>query len=391
MKEKNNTKKGNINKKKVLVFSIIIVIILLVIASAILYQRNKEFRSFLDTYIFRKKIYQNELVFIDIENTNNEYIYAYSNYIAILSDHELKLYNKYGNEEKKIEVKINQPIFESDGNILGIAENGGQNLYVLSGKNILWEKQVEGKISNISINKNGYVAVSILGTSYKTIVEMYNESGTELFKTFLSTSSVIDTAISNDNKYLAIAEANFSGTAVQSNIKIISINEALKEPAKSILYEYKAPLNDLIVNVCYNNKNSLLCMYDSYISRIENKENYEVTALSSEETLFTDINLSSTVIKVIKKSSGVFQTDAELKIINPETNKEINYEIEDIPKTLTVYGGNICLNLGSTALFISDNGWLIKEYNANQEIQKIVLGENLAGIIYNNKIEIICL
>ena len=132
-------------------------------------------------------------------------------------------------------------------------------------------------------------------------------------------------------------------------------------------------------------------MYDSYISRIENKENYEVTALSSEETLFTDINLSSTVIKVIKKSSGVFQTDVELKIINPETNKEINYEIEDTPKTLTVYGGNICLNLGSTALFISDNGWLIKEYNANQEIQKIVLGENLAGIIYNNKIEIICL
>ena len=84
-------------------------------------------------------------------------------------------------------MKINQPIFESDGNILGIAEDGGQNLYVLSGKNILWEKQVEGKISNISINKNGYVAVSILGTSYKTIVEMYNESGTELFKTFLST------------------------------------------------------------------------------------------------------------------------------------------------------------------------------------------------------------
>ena len=35
--------------------------------------------------------------------------------------------------------------------------------------------------------------------------------------------------------------------------------------------------------------------------------------------------------------------------------------------------------------------YLLARLKDHEEIQKIVLGENLAGIIYNNKIEIICL
>jgi len=34
-------------------------------------------------------------------------------------------------------------------------------------------------------------------------------------------------------------------------------------------------------------------------------------------------------------------------------------------------------------------GWLKKKYSSNQEIKNIVLGNNLAGIVYKNKIEII--
>lgn len=66
-------------------------------------------------------------------------------------------------------------------------------------------------LSQISINKNGYVAVTVVDTSYKTVIEMYDNQGNRLFKTFLSSTRVISTTISNDNKYLAIAEIDTSG------------------------------------------------------------------------------------------------------------------------------------------------------------------------------------
>ena len=44
------------------------------------------------------------------------------------------------------------------------------------------------------------------GTSYKTVIQTIDSEGKELFKNYLSTTSVIDTAISNDNKYLAMAK-----------------------------------------------------------------------------------------------------------------------------------------------------------------------------------------
>ena len=51
----------------------------------------------------------------------------------------------------------------------------------------------------------------------------------------------------------------------------------------------------------------------------------------------------------------------------------------------------IVINLGTSALFINDNGWLVKKYESSQEIQEIVLCNSVAGIVSKNKIEIISL
>ena len=120
-------------------------------------------------------------------------------------------------------------------------------------------------ISAINVNKNGYVSITISGTSYKTVVQMVDTKGNDLFKTYLSSTNVVDTDISNDNKYLSIAEANFSGIVVQSSIKTISVEEAKKSSDNSIKNTYLAKANDLIINIKYNNKNELICMYDKHI------------------------------------------------------------------------------------------------------------------------------
>ena len=38
-------------------------------------------------------------------------------------------------------------------------------------------------------------------------------------------------------------------------------------------------------------------------------------------------------------------------------------------------------------LFINNSGWLIKNYTSSQEVQNIVLSNDLAGIIFKDKVE----
>ena len=174
-------------------------------------------------YIFRKIINEEKVSSIDIDGLKNINVFAYNNHLAMLEQNKLKIYNKSGVSEHSLDIQISNPLFETNGEYLCIAEKGGQKIYLINNKNVVWQKDIEGDISSINVNKNGYVSITISGTSYKTVVQLFNSNGDELFKQYLGTTNAIDTDISNDNKYLAIAEANFSGIVVQSNIKIISI------------------------------------------------------------------------------------------------------------------------------------------------------------------------
>ena len=175
-KDKKSKNKKPMNKKKILHISIILSMIVILVAAIVLYTYNDSVRGFFDKYVFRKDVYENELPYIKIDNISAENIYAYGKSILVLEANTLKAYNKMGVLEYSIDVKIKNPLFDSAGSYLCLADKNGKKIYLISGKNIVWQKDLEGEISNISINRNGYIAVSIADTSYKTIVETYNQS-----------------------------------------------------------------------------------------------------------------------------------------------------------------------------------------------------------------------
>lgn len=380
-----------INKSKVIKVIIFILIITLLIAFIILYSKNENFRNFSDKYIFRKEVQSTNLATIDIYTKKIDDIFAYDKYIVILNQNSLEFYNKFGNKEQSLEVQISTPIFEGSDNYLYVAEKNGQRIYCIQNKNILWHKDVEGEIKDITVNKNGYVAISIDGTSYKSIVEMYDNKGNELFKRGLSTASVIDTTISEDNKYLAIAETDFSGILVQSIIEIVSIENASGNSDEAIVYTHKPESDNLIINIQYQKEN-LVCMYDKFVEIIKDKKSIEVFDFNSENVIFADINLNSKIMKVIKKSKGFLEKEFQMKIIDTNNlNNEIIYELEENPKKVYVNDNIICINIGTDVLFINNNGWLIKRYKSSKEVQNIIFNNNIAGIVSKNKLELISL
>ena len=217
---------------------------------------------------------------------------------------------------------------------------------------------------------------------------MYNPNGTPIFKTYLS-SRVVDVSISNDNKFLAIAEVDTSGTIIQSNIKVIEIDKAEKEKTDSVENAYQSEAGKLITNIKYQDKNRLVCMYTDSIMELENGQAKTLVDNQNKKVIFQSLNLNSHACSIEEKSSGLFTADTLVNLINVDNQEKKEYIADSVAREIYTYGDIVALNLGTEVEFINTGGWLVKRYLANQEITNIVVSNSLAGIIYRDKIEII--
>ena len=385
--ESENTKK-KINKKKILIITAIVAILITVVTITLIYIYNQPTREWIDKNILRKEVLQDNATTIELKDGQSS-IYAFNRYIGILSRTKLNIYNQSGNSEAELEVQISNPLFKSANRFLTIAENQGQKFYLIEDKEIKWEAEVEGNISQVNVNKNGYVAVAITGTSYKTVIVMYSPEGKEIFKTFLSSSRAIDITISNDNKYLAIAEIDTSGTIIKSSIKVISIEKASTDPTNSIENTFEGENDKLITNIQYQDKDKLTCMYTDKITIIEDGSETTLIDNSNKKVIFQSVELTNNIVSVEEKSSGLFTANSEVSIVSTENKETKRYTAESVAKEIVTYGNKIALNLGTEVEFISTDGWLVKRYIANQEITNIVMSDTIAGIVYRDKIEIV--
>lgn len=145
----------------------------------------------------------------------------------------------------------------------------------------------------------------------------------------------------------------------------------------------------MIINIKYQDKNRLVCMYDNSVHIIQDNKDNTFTEFDSQNDLFVDINLSNDIVKIVKKSSGLFSSKSQAEFINTANGKVSSYSFDGVPKEIFTFENAIGVNNGSEALFISNSGWLIKKYVSTHEIKDIAMCGNLAAIIYKDKIELI--
>ncbi len=384
-------KNKQIKKKKVVIAISIGIILLAIGITMIVYYSSSDARTFLDQYLFRKNVTQEKLDSIELDYNSNVNVFTYNKYICVLAENKLIEYNNSGNIVKEIELEITDPVYSVNNKYLAISEKNGSKLNVISGSEILWTKDIDGQISKININNNGYVSLIITGTSYKSVIAIYDNNGNELFKTYLSTTTAIDVDISDNNEYMAFAEVNTTGTTVQSNVKIVSIKMAKETPSESIIYTNQSTSNKLIVNIEYQGNDKVVCMYDDEITVMQNDNNNSIVSLNEDNKNinFANINLDNYIYRTVEETEGLFNTNTVLEIMNVDNDKTTVYTVEGAAKYVYSYNNIIAVNLGQEIEFINTSGWLVKRYYSSQEVQKVVIGNGVAGIVYQDRVEII--
>lgn len=377
-----------LNIRKIVMIIIIGIIAVAVIGIFSLYIAEEDFRKWVDISILRKDVTSENVATIDLNVDKNNQIYCYNKYICILNEKNLKLYNQTGENIIDISVDINTAIFSSNDKYLAIAEKNGQEFCVITDKTYSWRQKVDGEILQVNINKNGYVALITTDTTYKSIITVYDQDGKQVMRNFLGSSRVTDITISNDNKFVAYAELDTSGTLIKSSVKIISIEKAQAKSEDFIVYEKEADISKMIIKVQYQEKNNLICVYDDSINIIKDYKESEMLK-NTDEITFVSGNLNNGIAYIKEKRNGIFDYSSTLEIINSSNNQEYTYSFDEIAKEMYTYGNIIGVNIGTEIYFVNTNGMLIKKYTSNQEITNVVMSNNLTIVIYKDRIEII--
>ena len=377
-----------INIRKIIITGIIVVFILAIVIIFSLYIAEEGFRKWVDINVLRKDISSESVATIDLNVDKNNQIVCYNKYIGILNEKNLKIYNSAGENITDISVNINTAIFSTNDRYLAIAEKNGQELCVISDKTYLWSQKVDGEIQQICVNKNGYVILVTTDTTYKSIITVYDNSGKQLMRNFLSSSRVTDVSISDDNKYLAYSEIDTSGTLIKSSVKIISIEKAQSNSAESTIYTKEAETSKMILKIQYQETGELVCVYDDSINIV--KDGYEQELIKKEdEATFVSGNLGNSIAYIKEELRSAFNSSSTLNIVNTSSKQTYKYNFGEIAKEMYTTGNVIGINIGTEIYFVKTNGMLIKKYTSNQEITNVMITNNIAIIIYKDRIEVI--
>lgn len=377
-----------INIRKIIITGIVVVLILAVVIIFSLYIAEEGFRKWVDINVLRKDISSESVATIDLNVDKNNQIVCYNKYIGILNEKNLKIYNSAGETITDISVNINTAIFSTNDRYLAIAEKNGQELCVISDKTYLWSQKVDGEIQQICVNKNGYVILVTTDTTYKSIITVYDNSGKQLMRSFLSSSRVTDVSISDDNKYLAYSEIDTSGTLIKSSVKIISIEKAQSNSAESTIYTKEAETSKMILKIQYQENSELVCVYDDSINIV--KDGYEQELIKKEdEATFVSGNLGNSIAYIKEEQRSAFNSSSTLNIVNTSSKQTYKYNFGEIAKEMYTTGNVIGINIGTEIYFVKTNGMLIKKYTSNQEITNVMITNNIAIIIYKDRIEVI--
>lgn len=368
--------------KKIVILSILSVLILAIIVLISMYFGNIDFRYLVNKNILKKELGERDLSYIDLNDKGNSYIFAYGKNVAVLNENVLTIYNDSAKKISEIEVSVSAPVYMSKDNYIALADENSGNVYLIRNDSLIWQKTIEGNVSQIAINKQGEVAIVVTGTTYKSVIEMFDYKGEEVFKTFLSTNYSTDVSLSDNGNYLSFVEVDTSGTSIVSKIKTISIDKAKESPSEAIINNYSFENGELVVNIEYVN-NDMFCMADNavYVLKDGNiNKKFDI----NDKISFVDVDLNGYACRI---NDNAEDEKHELEIYNENSDKPSVYLIDEAVKNIYCNNRVVAVNLGNEVDFVNMSGWLIKRFTPLQNIKDIEMGNGIAAIVYKDRVE----
>lgn len=144
--------------------------------------------------------------------------------LLVCSANNLSLYSGSGTRYVNQPVGMDNPTVDTNGSLAVAYDAGGDELYVLGQRELIWQAQGLSSILSARLNRSGYLTVVTQSSGYRGTVTVYDASYAPLMSVNVSSAFVMDAALSNDGRTLAIVTVGQEGGVFRSQLDLYALN-----------------------------------------------------------------------------------------------------------------------------------------------------------------------
>ncbi len=141
--------------------------------------------------------------------------------------------SRSGKEKWYIEASLDKPLISTEGNKAAVSSRKSKTVYTISGNGDYKSIMTEEPVLNVKIAENGSVAVIMDKEHYNGGVAVYNREGVNEFSWWSGQGSLIDAALSENGRKLAVAVLINEDNMLKSNIIYFDIMD--KDSRKKVM------------------------------------------------------------------------------------------------------------------------------------------------------------
>lgn len=144
--------------------------------------------------------------------------------LLVCSRNAVSLYSASGTRYVSQPVSMDHPVVVENGKLAAVYDAGGSTLCVLGQRQLIWTAEGLENILSARLNKSGMLTVVTQGSGSRGTVTVYDSAYAPLVSVKLTSAYVMDAALSDDGKTLAIVTVGQEGGSFSSALALYTLN-----------------------------------------------------------------------------------------------------------------------------------------------------------------------
>ena len=146
--------------------------------------------------------------------------------LLVCSQNAISLYSGSGTQYVSQPVSLENPVVSANGSLAVVYDAGGSDLYVLGQRALVWSTGELDGILSARLNRSGMLTVVTQASGYRGVVTVYNSAYEAVASIQLSSAFVMDAALSDDGRTLAIVTIGQQDGSFSSDLVLYTLNSA---------------------------------------------------------------------------------------------------------------------------------------------------------------------